>query len=168
MSHSASPKRATSVIGCHVDSELMSYDITDVLITSMFRAVTNKLKMMTCTQWTTNDNGKYYYQISWILKAIRLDTKSMLSLWHLIDASAVALHGHWRHLITFLQTYLLCIQNVRRLCNYIIRRIQCRESQPLCYYEFLISAWISNYIYYKISDEVSYPSPNFNSEALEV
>ena len=32
----------------------------------------------------------------------------------------------------------------------------------------LISAWISNYIQYQVWDEVTYPFPNFNGEAVEV
>ena len=32
----------------------------------------------------------------------------------------------------------------------------------------LIPAWISNYIHYKVWDEITYPFPNFNSAAVEV
>ena len=32
----------------------------------------------------------------------------------------------------------------------------------------LIPAWISNYIHYKVWDEITYPFPNFNSCTIEV
>ena len=32
----------------------------------------------------------------------------------------------------------------------------------------LLLTWISNYIYYKAWDEITYPFPNFNSTTVEV
>ena len=32
----------------------------------------------------------------------------------------------------------------------------------------LIPAWISNYIYYKVRDDITYPFPNFNGRTDEV
>ena len=32
----------------------------------------------------------------------------------------------------------------------------------------LITAWISNYIHYKVWDEIIYPFPNFNGATVEV
>ena len=32
----------------------------------------------------------------------------------------------------------------------------------------LIPAWISDYIHYKVWDEITYPFPNFNSGTVEV
>ena len=32
----------------------------------------------------------------------------------------------------------------------------------------LIQAWISNYIHYKVCDEITYPCPNFSGAAIEV
>ena len=38
----------------------------------------------------------------------------------------------------------------------------------LTWINFIISAWINNYIHYKMQVEITYPFPNFNSATIEI
>ena len=39
---------------------------------------------------------------------------------------------------------------------------------PFYQHGYLIPAWISHYIHYKVWDEITYPFPNFSGAAIEV
>ena len=68
--------------------------------------------------------------------------------------------------LTLVQVLAWCHQATSHYLNQCWPRFQCHLASlgP----NELIPAWINNYIYYKMWDEIIYPFPNFNSWTVEV
>ena len=56
----------------------------------------------------------------------------------------------------------------KAFCSLILKSNQKREWDMITLLLGFIPAWISNYIYYKVWDEIAYPFLNFNGATVEV